>query len=260
MKGERHARNEGHNGRPQKPNARLYRMKDLVQETGIPRETIHFYLSEGLLPEPVRKSRNMAWYKEEHIARLRQIKELQEKHFLPLKAIKAIVCDIRGIDFTPAQEKVIASLKRRYAPKPGGEGASSPSLSELTERFEIPPEEVEALETLGIITVDRSASPPRVAEEDLEIAEILAKLSEVVGFSHDEGENAFALDLEDLEIYVRTSALLFAQELEILRERMAEIQEEEAVLLFEKVMPLLNELFGLLHKKQVRRFLAKFEG
>ncbi len=50
--------------------------------------TIKHYLREGLLPEPVKTSRNMAYYPPEFVDRIRLIKRLQEERFMPLKAIK----------------------------------------------------------------------------------------------------------------------------------------------------------------------------
>lgn len=67
------------------------RISDLVRETGIPRETIHYYSREGLLPKPKKSSRNQAEYGEDHIERLFLIKELQDRFFLPLSAIKKII-------------------------------------------------------------------------------------------------------------------------------------------------------------------------
>ena len=58
---------------------------------GVGRETIRFYIREGLLPEPERPGRNVAWYDESFVERIALIKELQQKRFLPLQVIKAIV-------------------------------------------------------------------------------------------------------------------------------------------------------------------------
>ena len=55
---------------------------------GVPAPTIKHYLREGLLPEPVKTSRNMAYYPPEFVDRIRLIKRLQEERFMPLKAIK----------------------------------------------------------------------------------------------------------------------------------------------------------------------------
>ena len=47
--------------------------------------TVRHYLREGLLPEPVKTSRNMAYYLPQFVARIRLIKQLQEERFMPLR-------------------------------------------------------------------------------------------------------------------------------------------------------------------------------
>lgn len=61
-----------------KPAARTrMKMQDLERATGVGRETIRFYIREGLLPQPERPNRNVAWYDEAFVARVGLIKELQ---------------------------------------------------------------------------------------------------------------------------------------------------------------------------------------
>src|SRR5215470_18409262 len=67
------------------------KMKDLERATGVGRESIRFYIREGLLPEPERPGRNVAWYDESFIDRIALIKDLQRKRYLPLQAIKALI-------------------------------------------------------------------------------------------------------------------------------------------------------------------------
>src|SRR4029077_10479136 len=67
------------------------KMRDLERATGVGRETIRFYIREGLLPEPERAGRNVAWYDGSFVDRIALIKELQRKRYLPLNAIKALV-------------------------------------------------------------------------------------------------------------------------------------------------------------------------
>ncbi len=70
----------------------LFRISDLARETGVPTGTIKFYIREGLLPQPTLKTgRNMAYYDRSFVDRIRTIKELQRKRFLPLDVIKAIL-------------------------------------------------------------------------------------------------------------------------------------------------------------------------
>ena len=69
---------------------RSMRMAELVRESGIPRETIHYYLREGLLPEPTRSGRTRATYDERHLERLRAIRYLREEKFLPIAVIRSM--------------------------------------------------------------------------------------------------------------------------------------------------------------------------
>ncbi|RMF24705.1 MAG: MerR family transcriptional regulator [Deltaproteobacteria bacterium] len=70
----------------------LYRISDLARQTGVSTGTIKFYIREGLLPPPTLKTgRNMAYYDRSFVDRIRTIKELQRKRFLPLDVIKAIL-------------------------------------------------------------------------------------------------------------------------------------------------------------------------
>jgi DNA-binding transcriptional MerR regulator len=67
------------------------KIRDLVQRTNISRETIHYYIREGLLPKPRKRGRNIADYDETYVSRVRTIKELQDNYFLPLSVIKNIL-------------------------------------------------------------------------------------------------------------------------------------------------------------------------
>ncbi len=69
----------------------LLPMRELAEQSGVSAGTIKHYLREGLLPDPVRTSRNMAWYPPEFVERIRLIKQLQEERFMPLRAIKTVL-------------------------------------------------------------------------------------------------------------------------------------------------------------------------
>lgn len=66
------------------------RMRDLEKASGVSRETIRFYIREGLLPEPDRTHRNSATYNDEHLARLLTIRRLKDERFLPLSVIRSL--------------------------------------------------------------------------------------------------------------------------------------------------------------------------
>lgn len=60
------------------PGAREYRVEELAEAAGIPVRTLRFYRERRLLPPPRRDGR-IAWYSENHLARLRTIAALLER-------------------------------------------------------------------------------------------------------------------------------------------------------------------------------------
>ncbi len=66
-------------------------MKELVEATGIPKSTILYYAQEGMLPEPVKTSRNMAYYDPKCIDRIRYIQFMQQRHRLSLAEIRQVI-------------------------------------------------------------------------------------------------------------------------------------------------------------------------
>lgn len=60
------------------PGAHEYRVEELAKAAGIPVRTLRFYRERRLLPPPRRDGR-IAWYSEDHLARLRTIAALLER-------------------------------------------------------------------------------------------------------------------------------------------------------------------------------------
>ncbi|HEY3278049.1 MAG TPA: MerR family transcriptional regulator [Syntrophorhabdaceae bacterium] len=67
------------------------RMKELTTATGLPKSAILHYVAQGLLPEPIKTSRNMAYYAPECVERIAFIKSLQERYSFPLNKIRGIL-------------------------------------------------------------------------------------------------------------------------------------------------------------------------
>lgn len=66
-------------------------MADLVAATGVPKSTILFYVSEGLLPEPERPKPNVARYDPICVDLIRYIRGAQSMHRYPLSLIRSNV-------------------------------------------------------------------------------------------------------------------------------------------------------------------------
>lgn len=66
-------------------------MRELERLTGITRMTINFYIKEGLLPEPEKTARNMAYYSQNFIDRLKLIFKLRSEYHFSLAQIRTIL-------------------------------------------------------------------------------------------------------------------------------------------------------------------------
>ena len=67
------------------------KISELVKKTNVSKETIHYYVREGLVSKPKKKGKNVAMYDERCINQIKTIKRLQDNYFLPLSVIKKII-------------------------------------------------------------------------------------------------------------------------------------------------------------------------
>jgi len=71
------------------------KISQLVKRTGVPKETIHFYIREGLLRKPRKSGVNSAEYNETYVDQVQLIKDLRDNYYLPIPEIKKIIRDFR---------------------------------------------------------------------------------------------------------------------------------------------------------------------
>ena len=67
------------------------KISELVKKTGVPKETIHFYIREGLLRKPRKSGINSAEYGERYVDQIQLIKDLRDNYYLPIPEIRKIV-------------------------------------------------------------------------------------------------------------------------------------------------------------------------
>ncbi len=88
-----------------KDGAPMMKMKELAASTGVAKSTILLYVKQGLLPQPVKTSPNMAYYDPVCGERIAFIKKVQATHRLPLAAIKGLLKEMeKGNDAAPLLE------------------------------------------------------------------------------------------------------------------------------------------------------------
>jgi DNA-binding transcriptional MerR regulator len=197
------------------PQDGLLKMSQLAEASGVSAGTIKHYLREGLLPEPVRTSRNMAYYPPEFVDRIRTIKRLQEERFMPLRAIKRVLDRAEEGDRTRV------------------------SAAELRRRYDIPKEVLDRLAELEVLTpTSRGYSP-----SDVRIVEAISRFraggyDERIGFT-----------VYDTLRYKRALEALVEEEVQVLMERLGDMDTDRAVALIEDGGEPLQDLIAALHHK-----------
>ena len=192
----------------------LLKMSQLAERSGVSAATIKHYLREGLLPEPVRTSRNMAYYPPDFVERIRLIKRMQEERFMPLKLIREALAD---------------ADRPRIARK------------EILARYDIPANVLDRLAEIEVLTPTRQGYDP----DDVKIIEA------IVRFRAGGYDEALGFTVYDTMRYVEALDPLVREEVRVLRERLAGEPEERAVEIIRSGREPLRELIGALHSKMI---------
>jgi len=191
------------------PAKELLKISELAERAEVPVATVRHYLREGLLPEPFKTSKNMAYYSPEFVDRIRLIKRLQEERFMPLRVIR----DALLAERTPE--------------------------AEVLERFEVPARALERLTEVGVLSPDETG----YSQTDIRVIEAIARFR-AEGWNETSGFGA-----RDVARLKEGLAPVVADELELMVERFSSIDPERAADLLEGAMSPFGDLIGALHAK-----------
>jgi DNA-binding transcriptional MerR regulator len=228
-------------------------MRDLCRLTGMPRQAIHFYIQQGLVPAGRKTGRNTARYGEHHVERIRVVRQLQNERFMPLRAIRAVL-DGKDDAFTPEQRGVLLDVKQRLSTSLARPRAKARSLDArpLLARLGLDRADLDDLARARLLEVTPA---PRgkllVAADDAWVLELYAGVRRA-GFTRELG-----FDARLLRVYERSVAALFEKEKKILTERLARLPPERVAPMLEKAIPLVHQFFARYHSKKVRDFFAR---
>ena len=228
-----------------------YRMRDLCRASGLPRQAIHFYIQQGLLPAGHKTGRNTARYTDEHIERLQLIRKLQHEQFLPLKAIKALL-DGEDSVFSPRQHAFLAGVKERLGNtlKTSADRTPTKTASQIAHDTGVDPADVERAYELGMVGGERTNGVLRVAAADTWVFEVFGKVR-ALGFSRELG-----FKIEDVALYQDAVTKLFNEEVRLVFSRLAELPPDQVAAMIEAVVPILDQYIMRLHSTKVREFFA----
>jgi DNA-binding transcriptional MerR regulator len=203
-------------------------------------------VQKGSLPKPLKTHRNMAYYDESYIERIRAIKELQKKRFLPLNVIKMIVGS-RGPSINAEQRQIIREMEKPlFSDNLLGNDVQPVSREELLARMDAAPEHLEALEAMGMIEADEEG---RFDQECVQIVEILSEIRDI-GLNEE-----LDFQVEHLQIHLDLMEFLARKEIEIFTKRIVRkgMSPSQIHRLAQDAINGLNKILPILHRRMVRR-------
>jgi DNA-binding transcriptional MerR regulator len=148
-----------------------YRVEQLAASCDVSVDTVRFYQSRGLLPQPAREGR-VAWYDEAHADRIRRIRELQTKG-LTLAAIARVLAG----ELDPSDADLAAAVA---VARGDGQGSHAPilSLDELAAASGVPASLIQAVEREGIAIGRRVDGEVRYSAADADVMRTALRLLE----------------------------------------------------------------------------------
>jgi DNA-binding transcriptional MerR regulator len=230
---------------PETKNEEMLRMGELAEASGVSAATIKHYLREGLLPEPVKTSRNMAYYPAEFAERIRLIKQLQEERYMPLRVIKDL------LEEDPQRAKALIELGDRMLERVLEGESERVSAAEVRHRYGVPQDALDRLAELEVLTPDKKGYSP----SDVRIIEAISRFraggyDERIGFT-----------VYDTLRYKKAMAELVSEEVDVLMERLAgEMDGDQAMRLIEAGTQPLNDLLSAMHTKAMVAELERRRG
>lgn len=225
---------------------KMLKMQELSQATGVSGGTIRYYVRQGILPKPVKTHRNMAYYDESYIQRIRIIKELQEKRYLPLNIIKMIVSS-RDLAINGEERRILREMERPLFGESLLSGNARPmTREELCEHAGFEEENLKVLESMGMIEADGDG---RFDQECVQIVEILSEIRQI-GLTEE-----LDFQVEHLQIHLDLMEFLARKEIEIFTKRIARkgMSSDQIHRLAQDAINSLNKMLPILHRRMVRK-------
>jgi DNA-binding transcriptional MerR regulator len=229
------------------PAQELLKISELAEAADVPVATVRHYLREGLLPEPVKTSRNMAYYPPEFAARIRLIKQLQEERFMPLRVIREVL-ESAGDDVERLKAVVEAGdslVDRVLAPL-----SERTPEAEILERFDIPERALRRLAEVGVLSPDDGG----YTQAEVRIIDAISRFR-AAGWNETSGFGA-----RDVARLMSGLSPVISDELELLMERFAALDPERAARLLDDGASPFPDLIGALHAKALTDELERQRG
>jgi DNA-binding transcriptional MerR regulator len=231
----------------------MMRMRELEQHSGVGRETIRFYIREGLLPDPERQGRTSARYSTEHLVRLKAIRRLAAERYLPLSVIKALFNAQ-----TPPKEADLAAFPqlRQQLQAFGVPQDVEKTLEEVAERLGLCSDEVQDFIEIGLLEAPKinAQGVALLSTQDILLLEHVVKMRKA-GLSPERGFMP-----SDFRFYLEFVDWLAGEEVRLFYSHMAgHASESEATYAAEQGIASINAMLGLLRRRAILNKLREYQ-
>jgi DNA-binding transcriptional MerR regulator len=227
----------------------MLKMSELAERSGVSAGTIKHYLREGLLgdgDEIKRTSRNMAYYPEEFVERIRLIKRLQEDRFMPLRLIREVMAEEpeRAARMVEIEDRI---LERAIEARESGRT----SRARVRETYDVPANVLARLEELEVLTPNARGYDA----DDIQIIEAISR------FRAGGYEEAIGFTVYDTLRYREALQPLVEEEVAVLLGRLAgQVEVDRAVQIIASGTQPLRDLIGAMHSKLLLAALRRQRG
>lgn len=187
------------------------RIGELIGRTGVTRATIHHYVKEGLLPEPIKTGRNMALYDRTCVDRILLVKGLQKHYRRSLAEVKELLRQAAEHGGFGRLRSLLETQARplQVLETPSG----SLTEDEMCAQTGFSVEQLQTFEDLGLITSRRRDKKKAFRAEDVDVAMALANLGRA-GFDREHG-----FEPADAVIYLDALRGLLEKEIQVFLEK-----------------------------------------
>jgi DNA-binding transcriptional MerR regulator len=151
------------------------RIDELARRAGVPTRTIRYYTQQGLLNPPMLKGR-VGFYDDAHVDRLRLIKELQEKRFLPLAVIKSVM---RHYESGTNLETMLTPLDILFQPRWDTSDRVELTRQDLAVAAGVDAKTVDAAEEMGFLFPVGRGQQRRYTQDDVRMLAVTKRWLEL---------------------------------------------------------------------------------
>lgn len=212
---------------------------EIAKKSNVPPSTIRYYVRQGLLPEPNKVNKSMAYYDEGCIEKILAIRHLQERRYFPLSVIKNILRRMeQGLSLTEAE----AIEDAVFGAQP--ETCENPlDKTQFLEASGLSQDELQTALKIGIMIPYLQEKGRTVYnQEDVRFAkEVIKKII------------SFGQDLHDLSFYVELGNQIVDQEMNLRKNAVKGLSNQDNIRITTEISKMADHLRGYIIRRLFQR-------